>query len=53
MKNFMSQKYQSAILGPSSPDSVGALKKKFGKIFSCVCMFFKKSQPKKVFIKIR
>ena len=45
---FKFKKYQRAILGPSSSDSVATLEKKFGKTFSWVCMgFFKKSQPKK------
>ena len=37
---FKFEKYQSAILGPSSSDSVATLKKKFGKTFSWVCMSF-------------
>ena len=44
---FKFEKYQSAILGSSSSDSVAILKKKFGKTFSWVCMgFLKKSQQK-------
>ena len=30
---FMFEKYQKAILGPSSSDSVATLEKKFGKTF--------------------
>ena len=46
---FKFEKYQRAILGPSSSDSVATLEKKFGKTFSWVWIgFFKKSQPKKV-----
>ena len=48
---FKFDKYQRAILGPSSSDSVTALEKKFEKAFSWVIGFFskkkKKSQPKK------
>ena len=49
---FMLEKYQRAILGPTSSDSVASLGKEFGNTFSWVCMAFfkkkKKSQPKKV-----
>ena len=44
---FKFEKYQKAILGPSSSDSVATLEKKFGKTFSWVCMgFFKKASQK-------
>ena len=42
------EKYQKAILRPSSSDSVATLEKKFGKIFSRVCMGFFKMPAKKV-----
>ena len=49
------EKYQKAILRPSSSDSVATLEKKFGKIFSRVCMgFFKNaSQKSGILIKTR
>ena len=37
---FKFEKYQRAIVGPSSCDSVATLKEKFEKIFSWVCMSF-------------
>ena len=45
---FKFEKYQRAILGPSSSDSVATLEKKFRKTFSWVCMvfFFKKNSQK-------
>ena len=42
------EKYQRAILGSSSSDSVATFEKKFGKIFSWICMFFKKKACEKV-----
>ena len=45
---FKFEKYQSAILGSSSSDSVAILKKKFGKTFSWVCMGFFKKKPAKI-----
>ena len=44
---FKFKKNQKAILGPSSSDFVATVEKKFGKIFSRVCMsFFKKASQK-------
>ena len=48
MKNGKCEKYERAILGPSSSDSVSTLEKKFGKIFSWVCVGFLKKPAKKV-----
>ena len=46
---FKFEKYQRAILGPSSSNSVATLGKKFGKTFSWVCMvFFEKKAAKQV-----
>ena len=45
---FKFEKYQSAILGSSSSDSVAILKKKFGKTFSWVCMGFFLKKPAKI-----
>ena len=46
---FKFEKYQRAILRPSSSDSVATLEKKLGKTFSWVWMgFFKKKPAKKV-----
>ena len=49
------EKYKKTILRPSSSDSVATLEKKFGKIFSRVCMgFFKNaSQKSRILIKTR
>ena len=45
---FKFEKYQCAILGPSSSDSAANIEKKFGKTISWVCMDLKKkNQPKK------
>ena len=47
----MLEKYQRAILGPTSSDSVASLGKEFGNTFSWVCMAFflkkKKASQKK------
>ena len=47
---FKFEKYQRAILGPGSSDSVATLEKKVRKTFSWVCMvfFLKKKTAKKV-----
>ena len=44
---FKFEKYQRAILGPSSSDSVATLENKFGKIFRWVCMSFNKKASQK------
>ena len=44
---FKFEKYQRAILGPSSSDSVTTLEKKFGKTFSWVCIGFLKKASQK------
>ena len=47
MRMFKFEKYQRAILGASSSDSVAPLEKKFRKTFSRVSMsFFKKAWQK-------
>ena len=50
---FKFEKYQRAILGPSSSDSVATLEKKFGKTCSWVCMSFFKNPSKKSGILIK
>ena len=45
---FKFEKYQCAILGPSSSDSAANIEKKFGKTISWVCMDFKKKPAEKV-----
>ena len=44
---FKFEKYQRAILGPSSSDSVATLEMKCGKTFSWVCMGFLKKASQK------
>ena len=39
-KNVKFKKYHTAVLGPSSPDSVASLGSTFVRTFSKVCMFF-------------
>ena len=50
---FKFEKYQRAILGPSSSDPVTTLEKKFGKTFFWVCISFftKASQKSGILIK--
>ena len=48
---FKFKKYQKAIMGPSSSDSVATLEKKFGKTFFWVCMSFLASQKSGILIK--
>ena len=50
---FKFEKYQRAILGPSSFDSVASLEKKFGKTFSWVCLGFLKNASQKSGILIK
>ena len=50
---FKFEKYQKAILGPSSSDSVATSEKKFRKAISWVCMFFLKKASQKSGILIK
>ena len=50
---FKFEKYQCAILGPSSSDSAANIEKKFGKTISWVCMDFKKKTSRKSEILIK
>ena len=52
-RTFKCEKYQKAILGSSSPDSVAILEKKFGKSFSWFYVGFLKKPAKKSGISIK